>query len=102
MVIQGKEEELFNELQQNPIFVQDEVVLFPLDGKWNPLDIPKIRMMLSRGFDLVIASRFIIGGQRQGMRGNLRSLGNRFYNLLTNIIFSSNLSDAFTSFRGFS
>ena len=101
VVIQGKEEELFNELQQNPIFVQDEVVLFPLDGKWNPLDIPKIRMMLSRGFDLVIASRFIIGGQRQGTRGNLRSLGNRFYNLLTNIIFSSNLSDAFSSFRGF-
>jgi perosamine synthetase len=75
------------------------VVLFPLNGQWNPKDIPRLMMGVSRGYDLVIASRFIMGGARRGRHGRLRSLGNRVFNLLANLLFEGNLSDAFSSFR---
>jgi hypothetical protein len=48
---------------------------------------------------MVIASRFMMGGQRQGRSGTLRSLGNRVFNLLANLLFVGNLSDGFSSLR---
>ncbi len=77
----------------------ENVVIFPLNGQWNAADIPRLVMVLSRGYDLVIASRFIVGGKRQSEHGNLRSLGNRVFNMLVNLLFSGNLSDSFSSFR---
>ena len=57
-------------------------------------------MVLNRGYDMVIASRFIVGGERKRRRGGLRSLGNRSFNLLANLIFvGNNISDSFSSFR---
>jgi len=77
----------------------DAAVMFPLNGQWNPKDIPRLVMGLNRGYDLVIASRFIMGGARRGSHGRLRSLGNRVFNLLANVLFEGNLSDGFSSFR---
>ena len=77
----------------------DAVVVFPLNGQWNPKDIPRLVMTLNRGYDMVVASRFIVGGERQGKRGKLRSLGNRVFNLFANLLFAGNLSDGFSSFR---
>jgi hypothetical protein len=76
------------------------VVVFPLNGQWNAKDIPRIVMALNRGHDMVIASRFIMGGERQGRHGRVRSLGNRMFNLFANVLFNGNLSDGFSSFRG--
>jgi len=77
----------------------ETIVVFPLNGQWDPRDIPRLVMVLNRGYDMVIASRFIMGGERQGQRGRLRSLGNRVFNLLANLLFAGNLSDGFSSFR---
>ena len=57
-------------------------------------------MTLNLGYDMVIASRFMMGGARRAQSGNVRSLGNRVFNLLADIIFNANLSDSFSTFRG--
>jgi perosamine synthetase len=77
----------------------DSVVIFPLNGQWNVKDIPRLATVLDRGYDMVIGSRFIIGGERKGKHGNLRSMGNRVFNLLANLLFGGNISDGFSSFR---
>jgi perosamine synthetase len=77
----------------------DTVVVFPLNGQWDPKDIPRLIVVLNRGYDMVIASRFVMGGERRGKRGRLRSLGNRVFNLLANLLFVGNVSDGFSSFR---
>ena len=77
----------------------DAVVLFPLNGQWDPNDISRLVMVLNRGYDMVIASRFVAGGERQSRRGRVRSFGNRVFNLAANLIFLGNISDGFSSFR---
>jgi dTDP-4-amino-4,6-dideoxygalactose transaminase len=77
----------------------DGVLLFPLNGQWDPRDIPRLLIVLNRGYDMVVASRFLIGGERQGQRGRLRSFGNRLFNMLANLLLAGNVSDAFSSFR---
>ena len=77
----------------------DTIVVFPLNGRWNPMDVPRLVMVLNRGYDMVIASRFIMGGERTGKHGRLRSFGNRVFSLLANLLFVGNLSDGFSSFR---
>lgn len=86
--------------QAGEVLKPGAVVVFGLNGQWNAKDIPRIVMALNRGYDMVIASRFIMGGERKGQHGNLRSLGNRIFNLLANVLFNGNLSDGFSSFRG--
>ena len=77
----------------------DAVVLFPCNDQWNANDISRILIALRRGYDMVVASRFVMGGERQGQHGRLRSLGNRTFNFLANVLFGSNLTDSFSSFR---
>lgn len=78
----------------------EAAVIFPFNGQWDPADIPRILMTLNLGYDMVIASRFMMGGARKTQRGNIRSLGNRVFNLLADLLFSANLSDSFSAFRG--
>ena len=94
----GRDElEVIAEMSQAAKF--DAVVFFFLNGQWAAKDIPRLVMVLNRGYDMVIASRFMMGGQRQGKGGTLRSLGNRVFNLLANLLFVGTLSDGFSSFR---
>jgi len=78
----------------------DAAIIFPFNGQWDASDIPRILMTLNLGYDMVIASRFMMGGARRSQSGPIRSLGNRVFNLLADLIFQSNLSDSFSSFRG--
>lgn len=78
----------------------EAAIIFPFNGQWDPKDIPRVLMTLNLGYDMVIASRFMMGGGRKGQRGNIRSLGNRVFNLLADLLFSANLSDSFSAFRG--
>ena len=60
-------------------------------------------MALNLGYDMVIASRFMVGGARRAQSGNIRSLGNRIFNLLAGIMFSEQQSQrkfTFSTFRG--
>src|SRR5262249_58009230 len=53
----------------------DAAVMFPLNGQWNPKDIPRLVIGLNRGYDLVIASRFIMGRARRRRHRPVRSPG---------------------------
>jgi len=58
--------------------------------------------MLERGNDMVIASRFMVGGGRLNIYnkpGRYRSIGNRVFNLLANMFFYGNFTDCLTQYR---
>lgn len=78
----------------------DAAVVFPLNGQWDAKDIPRVLMSLNLGYEMVIASRFMVGGARRARQGRIRSLGNRVFNLFADILFETNLSDGFSTFRG--
>ncbi|MFO1248271.1 MAG: aminotransferase class I/II-fold pyridoxal phosphate-dependent enzyme [Alphaproteobacteria bacterium] len=77
----------------------DVVVFYPFNGQWDARDIPRLLIGMNLGHDMVTASRFMVGGDRRARQGNVRSLGNRVFNLLANIALAGNLSDSFSSFR---
>jgi len=77
-----------------------KIIFFPLNGRWDSRDIPRIFMMLNRGYDLVVASRFSVGGRRQWLGGKISSIGNRLFNFGLSVLYGGNLSDSFSSLRG--
>ena len=80
----------------------EDLIVIGLDGSDNPEDIGKLLTRLKSGAELVIASRFAIGGGRKTARQfSYRSLGNRFFTFLLSIVFSRNLTDCNNLFRGF-
>ena len=68
----------------------------------DPKDIPRLLLALEQGFETVIASRFIQGGERhdRDRRFAYRSTGNRVFTLLANLLFYGNTSDSLSQFRG--
>lgn len=81
---------------------QDNLVLYPADGRYNPRDVGRLLLLLERGYDMVIASRFIVGGERRHPKQTMnryRSIGNRVFSLLANLLFYGNLSDCLSQFR---
>jgi dTDP-4-amino-4,6-dideoxygalactose transaminase len=99
-LIEGKSDPLDILRDQMESAGEDAAVLFPFNGQWNQDDIPRILMALNLGYDMVIGSRFMMGGGRKAPQGRIRSLGNRIFNLLADIMIDSNLSDSFSTFRG--
>ncbi len=80
----------------------ENIVTMGIDGTDNPEDIGSIAIRLKQGRELVIGSRFIIGGARAGSRiFAFHSLGNRIFNLLLSVAFGRNISDCNNIFRGF-
>ena len=77
------------------------LVFFAADGRHNPLDIGRLLLALERGNDMVIASRFLHGGSRHDRyhRFRYRSVGNRIFTLLANLLFYGNFSDTLCTFR---
>ena len=57
--------------------------------------------MLQRGKDMVVASRFFLGGGRRGqyLGAIHRSIGNRVFTLMANLLFYGNLTDTLSGFR---
>ena len=80
---------------------QDHLVFFAADGRHNPRDVGRLLLALERGQDMAIASRFIVGGERRrpDQMSRYRSIGNRVFSLLANLLFYGNLSDCLSQFR---
>jgi len=80
---------------------QDHLVFFAADGRHNPRDVGRLLLALERGHDMAIASRFIVGGERRrpDQMSHYRSIGNRVFSLLANLLFYGNLSDCLSQFR---
>ena len=80
---------------------QDHLVFFAADGRHNPRDVGRLLLALERGHDMAIASRFIVGGERRrpDQMSRYRSIGNRVFSLLANLLFYGNLSDCLSQFR---
>ena len=77
-----------------------DLVIFPLDGSYNPDDIGRLLLHLQRGNDLVIASRFTVGsGARSAPLSQPRRIGNRLFTLVANLIFGGNLTDSLSQFK---
>lgn len=80
---------------------EESLVFLTGDGRHNPRDVGRLLLALERGNDMVVASRFVHGGARQGRneRVRYRSLGNRIFTLLANLVFFGNFSDTLCSLR---
>lgn len=81
---------------------EENLVFFNADDGHNPRDIGRLLLMLERGNDMVIASRFMVGGGRLSIynkHGRYRSIGNRVFNLLANMFFYGNFTDCLTQYR---
>ena len=81
---------------------EENLVFFNTDEGHNPRDIGRLLLLLERGNDMVIASRFIVGGDRRSSAknpGRYRSIGNRVFNLFANMLFYGNLTDCLTQYR---
>ncbi|MDA2933351.1 DegT/DnrJ/EryC1/StrS family aminotransferase [Acidobacteria bacterium AH-259-D05] len=78
----------------------DCLVFFAADGRHNPRDVGRLLLALERGNDMVIASRFLHGGARRDRypRIRYRSIGNRVFTLLANLLFYGNFSDTLSTF----
>lgn len=79
----------------------EDIVFFELDGSQDPDDIHRLRLLLDQGYDLVIASRLMPGGRKSDARRPVpfHGLGNRFFSLLSNVLFNGNLTDPLNTFR---
>ena len=80
---------------------QDNLIFFAADGRQNPRDVGRLLLALERGNDMAIASRFIVGGERRrpDQMSSYRSIGNRVFTLLANLLFYGNLSDCLSQLR---
>jgi len=80
----------------------ENLVFFPLDGRVDTGDLPRILLALEQGFDMVTASRFMQGGARHDRESRFayRSTGNRVFTLLANLLFYGNTTDALSQLRG--
>lgn len=80
----------------------ENIAILGADGADDPKDVNNLFIKLDQGADLVIASRFLLGGGRETQRASFyRSIGNRFFSFLLDIIFNSNISDCNNLFRAF-
>lgn len=79
----------------------DYLIFFGPDGNENPEDIPLLMNLIEEGNDMVIASRFMIGGRRDDSDHFIpyRGFGNRIFTLLANVIFGGNYTDTINGFR---
>ena len=79
----------------------DRLVLFTADSRHNPDDVGKLLLALERGNDMAIGSRFIVGGSRydRNQRIPYRSVGNRVFTLLGNLLFLGNYTDMVSTYR---
>lgn len=79
----------------------DYLIFFGPDGNENPDDIALLMNLIEEGYDMAIASRFMIGGRRDDSEHLIpyRGLGNRAYTLMANIFFGGNYTDTINGFR---
>lgn len=78
----------------------DVVVMLDADGSTDPAEIPLFLGALLAGADFVKGSRFLLGGGTADMPLH-RQLGNRFFVLLTRLLFGARYSDLCYGYNAF-
>lgn len=80
---------------------EENLVFFAANGRGDPRDVGRLLLALERGNDMAVASRFVVGGERRPVDrlGSYRSIGNRVFSLLLNLVFFGNLTDSLSRFR---
>ena len=80
----------------------ENLVFFSPDGNENPADITKLFFWLEKGYDMVIASRFMKGSRADDSKEfiPIRSIGNRTFTTIINILWRGKLYDSINGFRG--
>ena len=80
----------------------DHLVFFSPDGNENPADILRIFTYLDKGYDMVIASRFMKGAKCDEDLKIIkpRKFGNKMFTLFIDILFHGTLTDSINGFRG--
>jgi len=78
------------------------VVFFSPDGNEDPDDIVKLLELLHQGYDIAGASRFMKGGRADDETETVpvRSIGNRVFTMLIDLIWGGKLSDSINGFKG--
>jgi len=80
----------------------ENIIVMGIDGTEVIDDIDKILIKLRQGTELVIASRFMMGGERDILRPySFHSVGNRFFTGILNVLYGRNITDCNNIFRGF-
>jgi glycosyltransferase involved in cell wall biosynthesis len=76
------------------------VVMMDADGSMNPSELPALIEALEIGNDVVKGSRYLKGGFSEDM-SLIRRIGNTFFVLLTNLLWSANYTDLCYGFAVF-
>ncbi|GAH63434.1 unnamed protein product, partial [marine sediment metagenome] len=76
----------------------DVIVYFSGDGNERPEDISRMLREIKKGYDLVIASRFMKGAKTFDA-GPGRRFGNRFFTFLVNFFWDGGITDVFNALR---
>lgn len=95
-----KEKNIYNIIKDK--ILEKHIIFFEAGGVQDINDIKKIESKLEEGYDLVVASRFMLLGHLN-LSENIpfaRGFGNRLFTLICNLLFNGNLSDSVSSFRG--
>lgn len=84
------------------IVQSENIVLIGIDGSDDTEDISNILVHLKNGNDVVVASRFMMGGGRETNQFlSYRSIGNRFFSFFLSVVTNRNVTDCNNLFRGF-
>lgn len=71
----------------------DVLIIINADNSQNPKDIPRLLEKIGEGYDVVMASRYLIGGGSEDDT-LLHYFGNKLFTFLCNLIHGSHFSDA--------
>lgn len=77
------------------------LIFFSPDGNEDPRDIPLLMTFLNRGYDMVIASRFMQGSRNEedNETFRFRSWANQGFTLLARILWGSKVTDSINGYR---
>ena len=75
------------------IVTGDVIIMMDADGSHNPAEIPAIVEKVRRGYEYVMASRYMTGGHSEDDT-IIRWFGNRMFTWLTNVIHGTNVTDS--------
>lgn len=75
------------------IVTGEVIIMMDADGSHNPAEIPSIVEKVRRGYEYVMASRYMTGGRSEDDT-IIRWFGNRMFTWLTNVIHGTNVTDS--------
>mgnify|MGYP001558184559 CR=1 FL=1 len=81
----------------------ENIIVMGIGGSDDVRNLDEMLINLKKGVELVIASRFLVGGGRATDESSIsfRSIGNRFFTFLLSIVYDKNVTDCNNCLRGF-